>query len=209
MTSRRNRGFSLLELMIVIAIGLTLASVAFMSLMPMFKQNHVDQAYDTTLSVMRTYRNLAIAQSQRYVVVFVPGAGPAPSGINVQYWGYVAPPNPSPAPVAVQSYLLPQDMQFAVQAGFPAVSPDSVGTGATPVQFNACTVIEAGNPCVVFYPDGSAQDDQGNFNNGVVYITQPSNGLYSSRAITLFGATGRVRGWRLYKQGALNVWLQQ
>lgn len=202
MTSRKNRGFSLLELLITMAIGLTMASVAFMAMMPMFTSNHIDQAYDTTLGVIRTYRNLSITQSKRYILVFTP-----PRTITVQYWGVGVPT--SPAPVTVATYTLPTDMQFATQAGFPT-APDIPGANATtPVQFNACTVIESGNPCLILYPDGSSQDDQGNYNSGLVYITRPTSNMYSSRAITIFGTTGRVRGWRLYNQSGSNVWVQQ
>jgi len=202
MRSRKSRGFSLLELLIVVLIGFTMAGVSFIALMPLFKENHVDQAYDTTLSVIRTYRNQAVTQSKRYILVFTP-----PATITVQYWGVGVPV--SPAPVTIASYTLPQDMQFAVQAGFPAAVPDNIGNPGTAVQFNACTVTEAGNPCVIFYPDGSAQDDLGNFNNGIVYITRPTSNAYSSRAITVLGTTGRARGWRLYNQGGVNTWMQQ
>src|ERR1700688_2936714 len=50
MRSTKNRGFSLLELLVVVSIGMTLAGVAFMQMKPLFNQSHVDQAYDTTLS---------------------------------------------------------------------------------------------------------------------------------------------------------------
>jgi prepilin-type N-terminal cleavage/methylation domain-containing protein len=204
--SRKRRGFSLLELMIVIAIGLTMAGVTFMALMPLFKENHVDQAYDMTLSVMRSYRNLAIAQSNRYILLFT-----APGTITVQFWGYVPPPAASPAPVTVATYTLPQDIQFNYQASFPSPGPDGFVTGASSIFFNACPVVAGGNPCIIFYPDGSAQDDSGppgNYNNGVVYLSRPSD-LYSSRAIDLWGTTGRIRGWRLYNQGGSNKWVQQ
>ncbi len=199
MKSKKNRGFSLLELMIVMAIGLTMAGVSFMALMPLFKQNHVDQAYDTTLSVIRNYRNQSITQSKRYIIYFT-----APRTITVQYWGVGVPV--SPAPVTVATYTLPLDMQFAVQAGFPNPGPDNFGTGAVANTFNACALV--GQSCLIFYPDGSAQDDLGNFSNGVIYLTRPGD-MYSSRAIDVFGTTGRVRGWRLYNQGGANKWVQQ
>jgi len=154
--------------------------------------------------VLRTYRNQAIEQSKRYVIVFT-----APGTITVQYWGVGVPV--APAPVTVATYTLPQDIQFAVQAGFPNPGPDgsTFGTGTTPIYFNACTVIESGNPCLIFYPDGSAQDDQGNYNNGIVYLTRPASNMYSSRAINVWGTTGRVRGWRLYNESGTNMWVQQ
>src|SRR4029077_8534189 len=56
MKTSGHRGFSLLELMITIAIGLIMAGVTFIALMPWFNENRVNAAYDTTLSVMRNYR---------------------------------------------------------------------------------------------------------------------------------------------------------
>ena len=198
MRSRKNRGFSLLEMLIAIAIGLTMAAITFVALMPLYKQNHVDAAYDTTLSVIRNYRNQSITQSKRYIITFT-----APGTITVQYWGTGVPV--SPAPVTVATYTLPNDIQFAVQAGFPAAAPDSFGTGAVAIDFDQG--ILGNQNYIMFMPDGSSQDTLGNFNSGVLYLTRPGD-LYSSRAITVFGTTGRVRGWRLYNQ-AVNTWVQQ
>ena len=199
MTPRKNRGFSLLEMLIVVAIGFTMAGITFMALMPLFKQNHVDQAYDTTLSVIRNYRNQSITQSKRYIITFT-----APGTITVQYWGVGVPV--SPAPVTVATYTLPPDIQFAVQAGFPTTAPDGFGTGVTALDFDQGMGLGSQN-YVMFMPDGSSQDTLGNYNSGVLYLTRPGD-MYSSRAISVFGTTGRVRGWRLYNQGG-NKWVQQ
>jgi len=200
MTSRKNRGFTMMELLITIAISLTIAGVTFMALMPLFNQNRVVAAYDTAFSVIRTYRNQATFQTQRYVLMFS-----SPGTITVQYWPGGVPV--SPAPTTVATYSLPPDIQFAVQTGFPNPGPDGFGDGTQAVAFNPCAVIESGQPCLIFYPDGSAQDDQGNYNGGVVYLTRPGD-LYSSRAISVIGPTGRTRGWRLYNQSG-NTWVQQ
>jgi prepilin-type N-terminal cleavage/methylation domain-containing protein len=197
MTSRKNRGFTVIELLITIGISLTIAGITFVALMPVLKQNHVDAAYDTTFSAVRTYRSQATMQSQRYVLMFS-----SPGTITVQNW-----PGSSPAPVTVATFTLPPDIQFAVQAGFPNPGPDGFGDGTQPVAFNACTVIESGQPCLVFYPDGSAQDDQGYYNGGVVYLTRAGD-LYSSRAISVIGPSGKTRGWRLYNESG-NTWVQQ
>ena len=189
----------MLELLIAIAIGFTMTAVTFMTMMPLFKQSHVDTAYDTTLSVLRNYRNMSVTQSKRYIVFFT-----NPGTLTVQYWGVGVPV--SPAPVTVATYTLPTDVQFAVQAGFPNPGPDSFGTGSTAITINNCALVGAN--CLIFYPDGSAQDDLGNYNSGVIYMTRPSD-MYSSRAVSIFGTTGRVRGWRLYNQGGTNKWVQQ
>lgn len=199
MTLRRNRGFSLLEMMIALAIGLIMTGVTLVALMPLFKQNHVDAAYDTTLSVIRTYRSQSITQSKRYIIQFT-----APGTITVQYWGVGVPV--SPAPVTVATYTLPIDIQFATQGGFPAAAPDGLGSGGTAIDFDQGMGAGSQN-YIMFMPDGSSQDLQGNYNSGVVYLTRPGD-LYSSRALSVFGTTGRIRGWRLYSQGG-NTWVQQ
>jgi hypothetical protein len=45
-------------------------------------------------------------------------------------------------------------------------------------------------------------------NNGVVYLAMPGF-INTSRAITLWGATGRLRGWHIYLSGAKYYWRQQ
>ena len=81
-----------------------MAGVTFMALMLLFRQNHVDAAYDTTLSVIRNYRNLSISQSKRYILTF-----DTPGTITVYYWGKAVPTDP--APVQVASFALPSDIQ--------------------------------------------------------------------------------------------------
>jgi len=199
MTSWKNRGFTLLEMTIAIAIGLAMAAVTCIALMPLFNESHVDAAYDTTLSVIRNYRSQAITQGKRYIITFT-----TPGTITVQYWGTGVPV--SPAPVTVATFTLPPDIQFLVQAGFPANAPDGFGTGAIAVDFDEGTA-QGGQDYIMFMPDGSSQDTLGNYNSGVVYLGRPGD-LYSSRAVSVFGTTGRVRGWRLYNHNG-NIWEQQ
>src|SRR5271166_396020 len=200
MTSRKNRGFSLLEMMIVIAIGMTVAAFSVMAVMPMLQETHIDNSYDTTLSVLRNYRNLAISTSKRYIVTFT-----APGTITVQRWDFAIPV--APAPVTVATFTLPPDVQFAVQAGFPAAAPDGFGTGVTAIDFDQGMGLGSQN-YVMFMPDGSSQDTLGNYNSGVVYIAR-TNDYYRSRALSVWGTTGRIRGWRVYNQAGVNKWVQQ
>jgi prepilin-type N-terminal cleavage/methylation domain-containing protein len=199
MQSSGNRGFTLLEMIVTIAIGLIMAGVTFIALMPMFKENHVNAAYDTTLSVLRNYRNQSITQSKRYILTFT-----APGTITVQYWGVGVPV--SPAPVTVATFSLPPDIQFAVQGGLPSPGPDGFGTGGTAIDFDQGMGAGSQN-YIMFMPDGSSQDTLGNYNSGVLYLSRPGE-LYSSRAVSVFGTTGRVRGWRLVNQTG-PTWVQQ
>jgi prepilin-type N-terminal cleavage/methylation domain-containing protein len=200
MTSTKNRGFSLLEMLVVIGIGLIMAAVTLVALMPVLELNHVNSAYDTTFSVIRNYRNLAITQSKRYILTFT-----APGTITVQRWDYATPV--SPAPVTVATFTLPNDIQYAVQAGFPAIGPDNFGTGIASIDFDQGMGLGSQN-YIMFMPDGSSQDTLGNFNSGVIYMSRTGD-IYNSRAVSLFGTTGRVRGWRLNNQGGVKTWGQQ
>jgi len=202
----RQRGFSLLELLITISIGLTMACVTFIAMRPLFSRSHLDSAYDTTLMVLRNTRHLAITQSHQYYVNFNPAGFPAGT-IQVTYQP-AAVGGILPAVQNVNTYTLPPDVSFAVAAGFPANAPDTFGAGIAPIDFGQG--LGGGSlKYVCFMPDGSARDALGNYNSGVVYLTQPTNTIYSSRSITVWGATGRIRGWRLVDQAGAPIWVQQ
>ena len=79
MRQKSNRGFSLLELMITVSIILIMGGVTFLTMQPIIQKNHVNTAYDTTLEVIRTYRNQAITKSNRYILIFAPGTAGDPS----------------------------------------------------------------------------------------------------------------------------------
>ena len=206
MAWRRGNGFSLLELVITLSIALIMCAITFVALKPMLTQDHVDSAYDTTLMALRNTRNLAITQSHEYFVNFNPGGFPAGT-IQIQYQpptvGGIAQPLQQ-----VITYSIPSDVSFAVQTGFPASAPDGFGTGITPIDFGQGLGGGSLN-FVVFMPDGSSRDSLGNYNSGVIYLTRPGDALFSSRAVSVWGATGRIRGWRLTQVGAVWTWVQQ
>ncbi len=202
---RAQRGFSLMELMITLAIVLIMAGVAVFTVPGALKQARDANAYDTTLMALRTYREKAIAQRQRYIVAFT-----APGTITISYWGIAVPVNP--APVVVQTLTLPSDVQYMVQGGMPnspATTPDGFGSGIVAIDFGQGLGLGSQN-AVMFMPDGSSQDagGLGNYNSGVIYLGRAGE-LQSMRAITVFGTTGRVRGWRLVQGGGGPTWVQQ
>jgi prepilin-type N-terminal cleavage/methylation domain-containing protein len=213
MKSSSHRGFSLLEMMIVIAIGFTLAAITFISMNSSLSKGHLDSAYDTTLMVLRNTRELAISQSHEYIVTFNP-AGFAAGTILVQYQPPAATPGGIlPALQEVNTFTIPSDITYAVQAGFPTNAPDGFGSGLVPIDFGQ-GLGGASLNYVTFFPDGSSRDTNGssslgNYNSGVIYLTRAADNVYSSRAISVWGATGRIRGWRLYNPGGVNTWEQQ
>jgi prepilin-type N-terminal cleavage/methylation domain-containing protein len=204
------RGFSLVELMIVVVIGTIMVGITFMSLQPAVQDARINTAYDTALTQLRIARERAIAERTRYIVAFaanVPplaAAGvPAPDARSIQLWHWAVATPVSPPPVLISSVELPFDVNFQAVGGLPNPAPDNWGTGAVALDFDQ-GVGAGGLTYVMFMPDGSARDELGNSNSGVLYLAR-AGVLGTSKAVTVFGTTGRVRGWRL----AGGAWIEQ
>lgn len=212
---RRTGGFSLLEMMIVCALLMVVGAFSFMSLIPMMKQQRINNAYNTTLSAMRQARDNAVSQRTSYSVQFTTTSTSntitvAPT-LSAGFQGQQT----------LATYTLPTDVGFKALSGIPtgtANSPDGYGSGGTAIDFgySANGTGLGGASTIYFCPDGSSQDNtngagqcSGNWSGGVVYIARAGE-LLSSRAITLWGGTGRVRGWRLYGNGSGGyTWVRQ
>ena len=205
----QERGFTLIELASVLAISIVVTVVSVMSLIPLLRQQRVNTAYNTTISALRLARDNAVSQRTSYSVTFANGTS---STITV-----------TPTFTAFQGvqnttvYTLPWDISFIRQSSFPSPGPDGYGTGLVGIDFGyTANGGTGGQTTVYFCPDGSAQDAEGGAGNcsgswdgGVVYIAR-SGDLLSSRAVTLWGGTGRIRGWRLYSNGSGGYqWLRQ
>ena len=208
MTSRKNRGFSLLEMMAAISIILIVAGMTTMAYMPVTKQMAVTNAYNSTLTTLRRARDQASADMRTYVVQF---STPGTITVTQSMSGNTTCQLPPTGPVLLTT-VLPSDITFHVESGVPTsnssapTTPDQFGTAAYAIDFDQGYT--PGTTTICFNPDGSASDGLGNTNNGVVYMARQGD-LYSSRAITLWGSTGRIRGWRLYNVSGVNTWKQQ
>jgi len=199
MLQRRMRGFSLVEMMVVVTIILIVCAVSITTMQPMLMSTRVANAYNLTLSSMRMAHDLAVGQRQVFYITF--DNAPVPNTITITNGG---------SGTVVNSYKLPTDVTFVNVPGIPTAAgtpPDGFGLGAFAIDFDQG--VAGGNKAVVyFYPDGTAKDVNGYTNNGVIYIARTSQ-LYSSRAITLWGLTGRLRGWRLFQTASGNYWRQE
>jgi prepilin-type N-terminal cleavage/methylation domain-containing protein len=212
MAFRKQRGFSMVETLIVLSLVLILTGIGFITLWPALNKEHVDTSYERVLETLRIYRNLAITQSRNYIVTFAPAAGAVPATMTISWWQGSPPGVARPAPIVVNTVTLPPDVNFFVQGGIPtaaAAVPDGFGIGAAALDLDYTPAGGGGGATVVFMPDGSVQDVAGNLDSGVVYLSRIVADLYSSRAITVWGATGRIRGWRLVNIGGVATWVQQ
>ena len=148
------RGFSLVELMVVVAlIGIGSAMGVF--LMGQWGPAvRADGAHRVVIAQLNRARQLAITQRRNIRVTFT-------NGNQVQI--------------------------IREEVPGPATTLDVFGNGVA-VNFGAATTVK-------FSPDGMLLDQTGNILNGSVFIST-SNLSWSARAVTIMGATGRVRGYR-------------
>jgi type II secretory pathway pseudopilin PulG len=211
MRLHKQRGFSLIELLGAVAIFFTLAGITTMALIPAWKSQHATTAYNDTLTTLRRARDQAAGDMRIYVVTFT-----LPGTITVQQAGAGNEGCTfTPSGSVLMTTVLPSDITFATQLGFPSsntyasppTTPDAWGTAAAAIDLDEANG-NVGVTSVCFNPDGTATDQYGNLAGGVVYLTR-ANDLYSSRAVSLYGSTGRIRGWRLYNVSGANTWQQQ
>jgi len=214
MAKNRERGFTLIEMAVVVGIALIMSCIAVFSFGPVLSDSRTNQAYDTVLMQLRNARARAIENRQQFIVCFgiaVPGGAATPLGaptaqsIQVFQWPVGAALSSA---IQVSTIDLPYDMQFQALSGIPTGSPpDGFGAGNLGLDFDLGVAGGVQNQ-VMFIPDGSARDTLWNINNGILYVARTGD-TYSSRAITIYGTSGRIRGWRLVNNSGVDTWIQQ
>jgi len=211
---RRESGFSLLEMTAVMAIAIIMAVVSVVTLTSLLNQQHITNAYNTTIAAMRQARDNAVSQRTSYSVTFSNTVSPNTITVALASAAFQNDQN-------TVTYQLPPGVQFyAASALATTTPPDSsstanFGSGSNAIDFGYTGSGGTGGQSTIYFcPDGSAQTSstcagEGNWDDGVVYIANPTNVL-SSRAVDLWGATGRVHGWRLYGAGGTSYqWVRQ
>jgi type II secretory pathway pseudopilin PulG len=206
MRSSKTRGFTLVELIVALTVFMIACAIMLVGIQPSLRAARVGTAYNLTVNVLRQARDISVAQRQTYTVTFNHIGNPATPDNLVLTNALTG--------TVINTYTLPTDVYFMVLAGFPTspvnfpTTPDGFGVGATAIDFDQGVAGGVQN-VVYFLPDGSAQDAIGNINNGVAYIARPGD-YYSARAVTIWGATGRLRGWRMDRApvGAAYYWRQ-
>jgi Tfp pilus assembly protein FimT len=210
---KRASGFSLIEMVTVLALTIVLSVISVMSLIPILNAQHVTNAYNLTLAALRQARDNAVSQRTSYEVSFIQTTTP-PIAASISVMPTIAGFQGDQSTV---TYQFPTDVLFFTPpSGTPA--PDSstawnFGTGGNSIDFGYTANGNAGGATqtiIYFCPDGSAQTSSscsgaGMWDNGVIYMGRNTGNnmgsatvdTLSERAITLYGGTGRIHGWRL------------
>jgi prepilin-type N-terminal cleavage/methylation domain-containing protein len=211
---RQPAGFSFLEAVIVMAIMSIAAGIVFIVARNAFRVQRADSALQDVVAMTRTARQLAIDKRRVFLLTF----STSPSQMTLT----VTPPAnptvgcagatngwPDSTPAVPTPVLGNFDFEFVTGAPTDSAStPDGLGaTQTSPIYFTS-----SANPTsVCFYPDGSARDNNNQFTSGLIYLAptvlSESNStvrLNNMRAVTIFGPTGRISGWRMTQNGT--VW---
>lgn len=191
--TRTQSGFSLLELLVAIAVGTIATTFAALQVVTVVNGAHVNNAVQLVEKQFRSVHQRAMDTRSEYVVTFN-----APGTIVIQFLqnGLL---------LNYATINLPGDEQFLLIPGVPTApkTPDGFGTGTVAIDFDQA--LGGASNVLFFYPDGTVLDGVGNPNNGVLYIARP-NDLYSSRAISLWGVTGRIKVWTLVNNAGAARW---
>ena len=183
--TRSQAGISLLETMLTVAIMAVVGGMATARMATARRAMQSDGAMRVVMTELNTAREMAMTQRRNMEVQFVGG-----NWVRV-----VRHEAPGSVTTVLRSVALESGATFSLAAGIPD-TPDAFGNG-NPVAFGAAQTI-------MFGTDGTLIDGNGNPLNGSVFLTIANMPL-TARAVTVLGATGRVRGYKWYGTGWIRV----
>ena len=197
--SRREQGFSLVELVVVVAVMFVIAAFAIFQSMGSMANYKANAAQDVVFSQLRVARGLAISQ-RRTVQVWIDQSFSGPGGTQQVKYQVQAAAQTAEVPGPIVAMPLPAPVQFMLEAGVPD-TPMAFGNNAAVFIGNT----SGGPPIMQFNPTGTFTDNTGTaILNGTIFLGMTGQ-VSTARAVTIMGGTGRVRqytwngasiGWR-------------
>jgi prepilin-type N-terminal cleavage/methylation domain-containing protein len=170
------RGFSLVELLMVVAVLGTVAAMAVLVSPVAINQARSDSGLAQAVDIVRGARDLAISSRRNIQLRFLGNNGIQTARVEI----------PGPATTIVRTVELEGRMRIALVPGVPD-TPDRFG--------NPSATAFGPTPSRMFTSEGTLVDANGDVLNGTLFLGDPSDPR-SARAITIFGATGAIRTWQ-------------
>ncbi|HWZ98448.1 MAG TPA: prepilin-type N-terminal cleavage/methylation domain-containing protein [Candidatus Dormibacteraeota bacterium] len=184
-TKARQRGFSLLEALVVIAIISILVATSVISIQQLLSTSRADAAANVVNSQLRGARQLAISRRHNVQVTFSTSVAAPDFAPHISYVEMANGAITESLPAAV-TVPLPPNTNFIVQPG----------QGDTPMGFGNGSPVYIGGvsngPSTMFFSTTGAFMSGNAPINGTVFVGMSGN-PNSSRAVTILGSTGRVR----------------
>jgi prepilin-type N-terminal cleavage/methylation domain-containing protein len=176
--ARSQAGFTLIEVMVTLSISAIVGAMATAQLTQVRRTIQSDSAMRAVMAEMNTARDMAVMQRRNMELQFTGG-----NWVRV-----IRHEAPGIATTALRGVALESNATFALTPGLPD-TPDAFG--------NIKAVAFGAAQSIMFGTDGTLIDEGGNPLNGTVFLT--INGQQqSARAVTILGATGRIRGYRWF-----------
>lgn len=177
---RGNRGFTLVEMTLVIAIFMILAGMAIISINGALPQEQVTSGMNTAMGVIRQGRDTAIAERRNYALVF----GPPLLSNQLQLQRQEIGGGITSLPVVT----LPEPAQFGLDSTITTDTPDNFGTCSSGLCFG-------GSPTQQWLSNGTFVNSLGQPLNATVFVNIAGNPS-TQRAFTILGTTGRIRAYK-------------
>ena len=175
--SRSNvKGFSLMEIVVVMATIGTMAAAASVLVPALINQTKSDGATAQVMNTLRVARDRAIGERRNVEVRF----------LGTNHIQIAREEIPGPATTIVADMFLEGGEKFL----------QFTGVGDTPDYFGALGPIAFGSsPTIMFTSEGTFVDSVGDTLNGTVFMGKPGEPT-TARAITVFGSTALLHLWK-------------
>jgi type II secretory pathway pseudopilin PulG len=177
----REGGVSLLELLVVLGIIGAVVGLVVPVTAGMIARAKADSTLTETVTWFETARGRASAERRNFEITF----NSVTNRVKVERV------EANLTKTVVVDSPLPGETQFFKFSGAPD-TPDLFGNGAA-IDFD-------GPEPHMFASDGTFVDANGDPSNGTIFIGKPGQND-TGRAITVIGATGLIRGWKLLGNG--------
>ena len=169
------KGFTLVEMLMTVAVLGVVCAMAVGMTASMVNSAKSDSALTSIISAVELARDRAIGERRDFLLTFT-----TPNQIQVARIE-----QPTLTQTVVLKTYLENGMTYVKFTGIPD----------TPDVFGASSAIAFNSPTIEFTSDGSLIDASGDPINGTVFFGDPVRAS-SARALTIFGATGLVHGWK-------------
>ncbi|MGC2720144.1 MAG: prepilin-type N-terminal cleavage/methylation domain-containing protein [Candidatus Acidiferrales bacterium] len=193
-------GFSLIEMVVVVALIIVVSAMALIQMRPIMADADMDTAMRQVIDQIRQAREYSIT-NRRYVKVAFPTAT---VGTSTRYEVVTTQMNSLTSGAGttnpiLSTVIIEAPAQYYSFGGLD--TPDAYGNSAA-IEFEGVSGGPVGG--MLFESDGELVDGSTYQPiNGTVFLGVPGSNT-SARAITVLGATGRARGWK----GTGTTWVQ-
>jgi len=175
--ARSQRGVTLIEMLLVVAILGVVGAMGAAQIAETRRSMQGDGAMRLVMSQFNTAREMAVTQRRTMEMKFV--------GTN---WMQIIRHEVPAGTTTLMSQAFEGNVIYLIVPSVTADTPDGFGNSQA-LAFGSATT------AVMFSTDGTLIDQSGNPLNGTVFLAV-TNVPKSQRAVTVMGATGRVRGYR-------------